>query len=132
VLTVEQLLARTLRDDPRAMALRDTAQQVLFHGHCHQKALVGTSDANALLAAVPGLVAAEINSGCCGMAGSFGHEKKHYDVSRAIGEQRLFPAVRARGEATIAVCGFSCREQLAHHTQVDAKHVLEVVASALA
>lgn len=135
VLTVEQLLARTLRDDPSAISFRAAsdavAMRVLFHGHCHQKALIGTSDANALLAAVPGVMVSEINSGCCGMAGSFGHEKKHYDVARAIGEQRLFPAVRERGDATIAVCGFSCREQLAHHTQVEAKHVLELVAAAL-
>jgi len=104
----------------------------LYHGHCHQKALLGTTDAMRLLRwATRGRVA-EINSGCCGMAGSFGHEREHYDVARAIGEQRLFPAVRGRGDAEIVVSGFSCRHQIEHHTGVPAKHVMEVTAEAMA
>ncbi len=118
----------------QALALRDaemgenSAARVLYHGHCHQKALIGTSATMRLLGAIPGIAASEINSGCCGMAGSFGHEREHYEVSRAIGEQRLFPAVRARGEAEVVVSGFSCREQLSHHAGVRPRHVLEVVA----
>jgi Fe-S oxidoreductase len=135
VMTVESLLARVLRVEPDALKLRShadgAARGVLYHGHCHLKALVGTGDVNELLRAVPGLAAAEINSGCCGMAGSFGHEQSHYDVARAIGKQRLFPAIRARGDAVIAINGFSCREQIAHHTGVTPRHVLEILADAL-
>lgn len=105
--------------------------RLLYHAHCHQKALIGTAAVRSLLGAVPHLRTTEINSGCCGMAGGFGHEKDHYDVARAIGEQRLFPAVRARGEAEIIVSGFSCREQIEHHCKVRPRHVLEVLADAL-
>ncbi len=112
-------------------ANRAEATQVLLHGHCHQKALSGTADALALLNHVCGGRATEINSGCCGMAGSFGHEAEHYDVARAMGEHRLFPAVRARGSAQIAVTGFSCRHQIAHHTGAQALHVMEIVAERL-
>ncbi|MFO0837965.1 MAG: FAD-linked oxidase C-terminal domain-containing protein [Phycisphaerae bacterium] len=131
-MTVEQLLARVIREDSKALPWRRSpTSRVLYHGHCHQKALAGTADAMALLGAIPGLAASEINSGCCGMAGSFGHEKDHYEIARAVGEQRLFPAVRNRAEATIAVSGFSCREQISHHIGVDARHLLEVAAAAL-
>ena len=62
------------------------------------------------------------------MAGSFGHEVEHYDVARAIGEQRLFPAVRDRGDAEVAVSGFSCRQHIEHHTGVSVKHLVEHLA----
>lgn len=101
-----------------------------FHGHCHQKSLVGTSDVLSLLQRVS-TDATEINSGCCGMAGSFGHEREHYDVAKAIGDSRLLPAVRNRGDATIAVSGFSCRHQIHHHTGVRAKHFIELIADAM-
>ena len=132
---VDSLLAEALADEADAIEFAPKAgaqRRVLYHGHCHQKALVGVQDTLTLLNAPPGLTAAAINSGCCGMAGSFGHEAGHYDVARAIGEQRLFPAVRARGSAEVAVAGFSCREQLAHHAGVTARHALELVAAELA
>lgn len=124
---VDALLADSL---PPVAAPAIPPRRVLLHGHCHQRALVGAADTLAMLRRA-GLDASEINSGCCGMAGSFGHEREHYDVSRAIGEQRLFPAVRQRGNAEIAVCGFSCREQLAHHVGVAPRHALEIAADAL-
>lgn len=131
--TVEQLLVETLAADPTAIVWSSdlSPRRVLLHGHCHQKALIGTAPALALLRAIPGCDAHEINSGCCGMAGSFGHEHEHYDVARAIGEQRLFPVVRNRGEAEIAVCGFSCREQIGHHTDAGVRSVLEIAAASL-
>lgn len=128
---VEALLA------PRVGALaaranpQTSSRRLLVHGHCHQKALVGTADGMALLNGLPGITAIELNSGCCGMAGAFGHETEHYEVSRAIGEERLFRPIRARGDAEVAVCGFSCREQIAHHTHVPARHVLEYAADTL-
>jgi Fe-S oxidoreductase len=105
--------------------------RVLYHGHCHAKALIGTADAMEVLRAVTGGRADEINSGCCGMAGSFGHEVEHYEVAREIGAQRLFPAVSRRGDAAIAVSGFSCRQQIEHHTDAHPRHVVEIVADLL-
>src|SRR5581483_2852777 len=70
-------------------------RQFLLHGHCHQKALAGTAGALALLRMIPGAEVREVDSGCCGMAGSFGYEAEHYDISLRMGERALFPAVRA-------------------------------------
>jgi Fe-S oxidoreductase len=129
---IESFVARELENRPGSLQFdTDRIKRILYHGHCHQKALYGTDDAMCLLKACTGGHAGEVNSGCCGMAGSFGHEVEHYEVAKAIGEQRLFPAVRGRGDAEIAVSGFSCRHQLAHHTGVEAKHVIELVAEAL-
>ena len=131
---VDQLLAERLEEEPDAIRWRTDAppQKVLVHAHCHQKALVSTQATLALLRAIPGLEVEQVNSGCCGMAGSFGHEVGHYEIASAIGEQRLFPAVRSRGDAVIAVTGFSCREQIAHHTDATPRHVLEIAADRLA
>jgi len=128
----ESLVAEVLKARPDALPV-DAAQvgEILYHGHCHQKALFGTGEALKVLQHASCQHASEINSGCCGMAGSFGHEHEHYDVAKAVGEQRLFPAVRARGDAHIAISGFSCRHQLEHHTGVHARHVLEYLADAL-
>jgi len=90
------------------------------HGHCHQKAF-GTFDATlALLRTLPGAHVEAIESGCCGMAGAFGHE--HYDVSMQVGEANLLPAVRAAGDCEIAATGTSCRQQIAHGTGRAASH----------
>lgn len=104
---------------------------VRYHAHCHQKALVGTSDAVAVLKKHFGERATEIASGCCGMAGSFGHEREHYDVAAAIGEERLFSAIRAEPAVQIAVSGFSCRHQIEHHTGRRPRHVVELLAELL-
>lgn len=101
------------------LALRSGPRQILVHGHCHQKALVGTGATSALLAAIPDSQITALDSGCCGMAGLFGYE--HYELSRAVGERRLFPAVREAGPDTAVVAtGFSCRQQIAHFTGVAA------------
>ena len=68
-----------------------------------------------------------IEAGCCGMAGSFGYEKEHYEVSQQIGDDRLFPAIRQRGEAAVIACGFSCRHQVTDATGVEAKHWVEMI-----
>jgi FAD/FMN-containing dehydrogenase/Fe-S oxidoreductase len=104
---------------------------LLYHAHCHQKALVGSGDAVRLMQLAFGDQAAEINSGCCGMAGSFGHEREHYDVAKAIGEQRLFPAIRGAPHAQVAIEGFSCRQQVEHHTHARPRHLLEYLADAV-
>jgi len=108
-------------------------QRILFHGHCHQKAVTGTAATVALLRAIPGAEVAEADAGCCGMAGSFGFEAEHYELSLRIGELRLFPAVRAEpADTIIAASGVSCRQQIAHGTGRQARHPLEIVRSALA
>jgi len=74
----------------------------------------------------------EVDSGCCGMAGSFGYEKEHYEMSLAIGNLRLFPAIKAKGpEWEIVAAGVSCRQQIAHGTGRRAKHLVEILAEAL-
>ncbi len=106
--------------------------KVLFHGHCHQKALVGTRPAMQVLRAIPGCEALETNAGCCGMAGAFGFEKEHYDISLKIGELALFPAIRAQqGEFVVVSEGVSCRQQIEHGTGRRARHLVEVLAGAL-
>ena len=129
--TVETFVGQALEDNPGALRFKGNSPPLLYHGHCHQKALTGTGAALRVLGACVCGGATEIDSGCCGMAGSFGHEVEHYDVAKAIGEQRLFPAVRTRGEARIAVSGFSCRQQIEHHTDAQPRHVIEYVADAL-
>lgn len=130
--TVEDYVSGVLAENPNALGFKDGHPPVLYHGHCHQKALTGTGEALRVLNACTCGAAQEIPSGCCGMAGSFGHEVEHYEVAEAIGEQRLFPAIRARGQAEIAVSGFSCRHHIEHHTGVHPRHVIEYVADALA
>jgi FAD/FMN-containing dehydrogenase/Fe-S oxidoreductase len=112
------------------LPLTANAQAVLVHGHCHQKALVGAQDTVAVLSMIPGAVVQLVDSGCCGMAGSFGYE--HYDVSMAIGERVLFKAVRNAPEARIVAPGFSCRHQIQHGTGRHAVHPVELIAERLA
>ena len=108
-------------------------RRIMFHGHCHQKALAGTAATMALLRSIPGADVVEVDAGCCGMAGSFGFETEHYDLSMSIGELRLFPAVRAQApETIIAATGVSCRQQIAHGTGRPARHPLEIVREVLA
>jgi len=108
-------------------------RRILFHGHCHQKAEVGTAATVALLRRIPGAQVIELDAGCCGMAGSFGFEAEHYDVSMAVGEDRLLPAVRAADPNTlITATGVSCRQQIAHGTACRAWHPVELVRAALA
>jgi Fe-S oxidoreductase len=103
---------------------------VLLHGHCHQKALVGTGPTERALALAPGTRVSVVDSGCCGMAGLFGYEKDHYEVSMKMGERRLFPAVRAAspGERVVVAPGTSCREQISGGTGRYALHPAEYLA----
>ncbi|MCL2585964.1 MAG: 4Fe-4S dicluster domain-containing protein, partial [Streptosporangiales bacterium] len=131
----EELLLDAIADG--RLALPDdnpvSGRRVLFHGHCHQKALAGTGATVSLLRAIPGAEVSEVDAGCCGMAGSFGYEAEHYDLSMRIGGLRLFPAVRAEDAGTlVAATGVSCRQQIAHGTGRDARHPLEIVRDALA
>jgi Fe-S oxidoreductase len=107
------------------------ARKAIVHGHCHQKAVIGMSSERALYERL-GLDFEVLDSGCCGMAGSFGFEADHYDISVAIGEQRLLPAVREANADTLVIAdGFSCRTQISELSGRDALHTAEVVRLAL-
>jgi FAD/FMN-containing dehydrogenase/Fe-S oxidoreductase len=107
-------------------------RRILYHGHCHQKADVGTTATVAMLSRIPSVSVNEVDAGCCGMAGSFGFEAEHYEVSMSIGEDRLFPAVRAEPrETVIAATGVSCRQQIAHGTGRRPHHPVELVLAAV-
>ena len=118
--------------DGRGVPLREGPARVLLHGHCHQKSMGGVAPAKALLARIPGATVTDLDAGCCGMAGSFGYAREHFDVSRQIGERRLLPAARrlADGEILVAA-GTSCRQQVADFTGVRALHPAELLQSLL-
>ncbi|MBI4264844.1 MAG: 4Fe-4S dicluster domain-containing protein, partial [Acidobacteria bacterium] len=106
---------------------------VLLHGHCHQKAMGLVPPARALLSRIPGATVVALDAGCCGMAGSFGYARDHYELSRAIGERRLFPAVRAAQPGTVvAASGTSCRHQVRDFTGTEAVHPAVLLRSLLA
>jgi Fe-S oxidoreductase len=107
------------------------AERVIVHGHCHQEAVIGM-DADQELFERLGLDFELLDSGCCGLAGSFGFERDHDEISRQIGEQRLMPAVRGAGEDTLVVAdGFSCRTQIEELTGRCPWHTAEVVERAM-
>ena len=110
----------------------DLKKDILLHGHCHQKALWGMGPSEAALGLPEGFSVTPIQSGCCGMAGSFGYEAEHYDVSLKVGDTRLLQVVRDADDTTeIAAAGLSCRQQIAHATGRTARHPAEVLADAL-
>ena len=131
---IEDLLVEAI-DDGTLLLRTDTppaGQRILFHGHCHQKAEVGTASTVALLNRIPGAEVVELDAGCCGMAGSFGFEAEHYALSMQVGEDRLFPAVRAEpGTTVLAATGVSCRQQIAHGTTRRAHHPVSLIRSLL-
>jgi Fe-S oxidoreductase len=119
---VEELLVEAIDDGSLSTPQAPDPTPVLFHGHCHQKAASALSPTVKLLERIPGAQVTVLDAGCCGMAGSFGFERAHYDLSMQIGEMRLFPAVRAAPDASIAATGVSCRQQIAHGTGRKAEH----------
>ena len=131
---LDELVVRLAEDDPGVASLfrDDMEAEILLHAHCHQKALVGAEPSLGALQLVPGYRARLIDSGCCGMAGSFGFEAEHYTISREMGAYRLFPAVEgAEASTRIAVTGVSCRQQIDHFTSRRTTHVVELLAEAL-
>ncbi|MGV6830007.1 MAG: FAD-binding and (Fe-S)-binding domain-containing protein [bacterium] len=110
----------------------DEENQIQFHGHCHQKALSTTSHSLKILNFPKNYNASEIASGCCGMAGSFGYEKEHYELSMQIGEQSLFPSIRnSEKNVIIAANGTSCRHQIQDGTHKQTLHPVEILFNAL-
>ena len=112
---------------------KSTPRKILVQAHCHQRSLVGTGPMLKLLRSLPGAEVIDLDAGCCGMAGSFGYEAEHYEISRLVGEQRLFPAVRNANPETVVVApGFSCRLQIQHFTGRVAVHPAKFLRSSLA
>lgn len=124
---VEEFLEKAWDSHPRRPEV-NSGGPLLLHGHCHQKALWGAESSAGLLRRLLGEKVKVLDTGCCGMAGSFGYNAEHYDISMKIGELSLFPAVRARGEAGVCAPGTSCRHQIKDGTGVKALHPVEVVA----
>jgi len=132
---LDELLARLAAEEPEEVAAifrDDVARDVLLHAHCHQKAIVGPEPTLRVLSLVPGYKASLVETSCCGMAGSFGFEAEHYEMSKAMGSLKLFPAVEAASPDTaIAITGVSCRQQIGHFTSRTPRHAIELVADAL-
>ena len=122
---VDDVLAAAIDDggltvNPRAKV---AGRPIVFHGHCHQKASGATEGSVALLQRIPQASVNVLDAGCCGMAGSFGFEREHYDLSLSIGGMRLFPAVNAAPpDAIVAATGVSCRQQIMQGTSRPAVH----------
>ena len=127
-LSVEAYFADSLAARADELAWQADAPRILLHGHCHQKALWGTGATLKLLRAIPGADVEEMNTGCCGVAGSFGYE--HYELSMKIAEDRLLPTIRDNADATITAPGTSCRAQI-HDAGHAVQHPIEVVLAAL-
>lgn len=133
-LTFEEFIVQA-HDAGQLGALRfdERPRRVLVHGHCHQKALIGINPTLAALRVIPGATVEAIASGCCGMAGSFGYEAEHYELSMKIGAMVLFPAVRdASPDTLFAAPGTSCRHQIADGTGAKALHPAELIRQAIA
>jgi Fe-S oxidoreductase len=133
VFTIDEFIAREIeRGNIKAVQFSNETRKIKLHGHCHQKALSSVAPTVKLLSLPANYSVETIPSGCCGMAGSFGYEKEHYDISMKIGELVLFPSVRIASEdIIIAAPGTSCRHQIKDGTGRIAKHPVEVLFEAL-
>ncbi|MFD2742182.1 MULTISPECIES: FAD-binding and (Fe-S)-binding domain-containing protein [Sphingobacterium] len=131
-LTIDEFLDQEmLRGHIAKTAFTNTAKSLKIHGHCYQKAFQLMQHTTSILSFPANYQVELIPSGCCGMAGSFGYEKEHYEVSMKIAELVLLPAVRAAGESIIVAAGTSCRHQIADGSGRRAFHPVEVLYDAL-
>jgi Fe-S oxidoreductase/FAD/FMN-containing dehydrogenase len=133
-LLLEEFLARELgagRLDELKAKLRPVTQKILVHGHCHQKAFDAVSPVLKLLQLIPGAQPELVESSCCGMAGAFGYEATHHDVSMAMAELSLLPAVRSAPDAIVVADGTSCRHQIREGAGREAVHAAVLLARQL-
>ena len=129
---LEEILVETLNDGKQQIEWNDNAADLLLHVHCHERALIGTTQAVAALNLPPNYNAELIDAGCCGMAGSFGYAKEHYEISQQVGEDRLFPALRKADPATkFAITGVSCKQQIEDEMERPALFLSEILAQAV-
>ena len=129
----EEFFVQLIENGELPLEFSTEQRDILLHGHCHQRALVGIQPTVKMLSLPAAHKVTVIDSSCCGMAGAFGYEKAHYELSMNIGELRLFGAVREKppGSFTLSAAGFSCRHQLEHGTGVQPKHPIEVLRDAI-
>ena len=130
---IEEFLAKEVEEGRiSSNSFTDKEERVRMHGHCFQKALSSLVPLKKILMLPKNYTVLNIPSGCCGMAGSFGYEKEHYDISMKIGELVLFPSIRSEDTATlISASGTSCRHQIADGTNRKAEHPVSILYNAL-
>jgi Fe-S oxidoreductase/FAD/FMN-containing dehydrogenase len=126
VTSIERLIAEAY--EAGRIRFESVDEQVLFHGHCQQKAIFGTVDTVSALRLVPGLKIQELDSGCCGMAGSFGYDKSHFELSQALAERVILKSVRENPGARLLAVGTSCRAQVSDLAGVMAQHPIQFLA----
>jgi Fe-S oxidoreductase len=131
-LLFEEFIAREAKAGHFQAALKPIDRPILLHGHCHQKAFGAVSAILDVLRLIPGAKPELIESSCCGMAGSFGYEASHFEVSMQMAEATLLPAVRQNPDAIIVAAGTSCRHQIADGAQREALHVARLLEAQLA
>jgi FAD/FMN-containing dehydrogenase/Fe-S oxidoreductase len=131
--TIEQFIAEEVKKgNISSKQFSSESRKIHYHGHCQQKTMIGTDSAKTVLSIPENYSVEEIKSGCCGMAGSFGYEKEHYDISMKIGELVLFPKVReAASNEFIVASGTSCRHHIKDGTGKKAIHPVEILWEAL-
>jgi Fe-S oxidoreductase len=128
----EDLLEQRWRADKITLGLRPGPDTILLHGHCHQKAMGLVAPTRALLSRIPGAHVVDLDAGCCGMAGSFGYVRGHFDVSRTIAERRLLPAARQQKPGSVLVApGTSCRSQVEDFAGLKPLHPAELLRALL-
>ena len=132
-LLIDEFIVREYENGNISEALfTEKSQKILFHAHCYQKALSDKSFSVKMMKIPKNYQVELIEDGCCGMAGSFGFEKEHYEISQKIGNLKLFPAIQNRQKDTIiSACGTSCRHQIKDGTQQDSFHPIEILFDAL-
>jgi len=128
-LLFEEFVAREAAAGRFALQFRAAGQPILLHGHCHQKAFGVMASVLDVLRLIPGARPEMIDSSCCGMAGSFGYEAAHFEISMQMAEADLLPAVRKGAAAIIVADGTSCRHQIADGAQREAVHVARLLES---
>ncbi|WP_293599488.1 4Fe-4S dicluster domain-containing protein, partial [Polynucleobacter sp. 35-46-11] len=128
---LEEFLAQEAKSGKLRLQLKPASRPVLFHGHCHQKSFAAVTPAMELLKLIPNAEPKLIESSCCGMAGSFGYEAEHIEVSKQMAEASLLPAIRRAPDSWVVADGTSCRHQIADGTQRDAVHIAKILAAHL-
>jgi Fe-S oxidoreductase len=124
-------LGKQVQSGQCVLHLAPRPEKCVIHGHCHQKALIGTGGTAAALRLIPDLEVSVLDTGCCGMAGSFGFEKEHYDLSVKIAELSVLPSLASSPDTRIIAPGTSCRHQILDLAKRRAFHPLELLAEQL-
>jgi FAD/FMN-containing dehydrogenase/Fe-S oxidoreductase len=128
---LEEFLASEAKAGKLKLKLKASNKPVLFHGHCHQKSFAAVTPAMELLRLIPNAEPKLIESSCCGMAGSFGYEAEHIEVSKQMAEASLLPSIRKSSDSWVVADGTSCRHQIADGTQREAVHIARMLAEHL-